>query len=488
MNRQPIEIDLFDLLKKITKSWYLILISMLIFGIAFPVGRWKLNIRNYNVAHAEKQNVSENAEDLENNLSEDEKIQIDQCRALYRRILQNENYLSESALMQVDPYNAPEVILQFVLSSQDNIQQIKEAYSAYIANQGYTESVVKAINWEGSASYLAELISLGNAYTNTQDADTNVSLVMPDSEGEGGSQEKSPKLETLIVKIIGRDDKEADQIAMAVRQCLEDYSAMVENFYGEHSITLVNTYESYILDTGLASKINSTNDQLTNAQNSLKTLEDKLTDDQKKVWDSTQENISNSVEEEAVSSSSISVSDEKPSSQSDTIEQPPTVSKKDIVIGLLFGLVFAVLCLAFRYILAGKIHTVNDARTIYQKPVLGTFTKKSLWASEKEILLATIRLACKNEDISRLVLASSLTFSGEEKKLLEQVADEFGKEIQHSYKENVLGSPEAIRVIGDTGAVIFCEKLEVTKRDAAYAEARLCRELDFKCVGTIILQ
>lgn len=482
-----IEIDLADMLKKMLKSWKLILVCMLAFGIAFPAIRWKRNVNAYRAAKAETEKALQSEEGLLGQLSDDEKSQVEQCRNYYNRIAQAENYLSESALMQVDPYHAPEVTLQFVLSGTDHMRQIKEAYTSYINGKGFLNDLAKATGWEEDPTYLAELVQTVSSDAEGRNDSTSVNLIVPDPSEENGTKEEQADYENLTVKVTGRDADEAEKIADALAGNLEAYQAEAAASYGDHSVTLADSSTATVVDGDLLDEIRTINDKLYNNQNALNNLENSLTDDQKQVWESIRDGINEEVEEETVSASpSAAAAEEANDSKADGDDTVPGVSKKDIAIGLVLGLVIAIFLLALRYVLSGKVHTVDEVRTIYKKPVLGTFTKRELWTAEKEILLATVRLACKNDGISRLVLATSLAFTGEEKKLVDQVREELGRELELSYSELVLESPEAIREMGDTGAVIFWEKLESTKRNKAYAEARLCRELGIKCVGTVI--
>ena len=129
-------------------------------------------------------------------------------------------------------------------------------------------------------------------------------------------------------------------------------------------------------------------------------------------------------------------------------------------------------------------------------------TKRNMWTAQKEILLAQLRLALRNANTDKIVIASSLRFDDGERDLVDETvrelqsglsdyAAEEGQTPAHPaievvYAENILQNSRAIKTMGETGAVVYWEKLEKTKREDARAEARMCRDLGIRCLGSVL--
>ena len=174
MENQVREISLRQLFWKVMMGWKLWIVCAVLFAILLPGVKYAKDVRAYHAAQQPKDEKQEPTVVL----TDDEQQQIDDVKSLKLLIEKNSNYMQNSILMNIDPYQEHRMELQYYIDSdfvmnytkdskKDYTSAIANAYVDY-ANHGVDQKTIwKDVSTKSEDKYLAELVSAYNNSDNT---------------------------------------------------------------------------------------------------------------------------------------------------------------------------------------------------------------------------------------------------------------------------------------------------------------------------------
>lgn len=404
---EDMEIDLTDLLRKLCGQWKRMLVSMLVCGMVFA-GFW---IWKEGAGMKEAVPALEDMEEL----SKEEMQGVRNAAGLAGEIRLMEEYLDESILMQTDPYHKNRIVLLYSIeqAKRQNLQKIIESYLNYLINGGAVEDQkesgsmkVNLDSWQ-----ISELIS---AYQKTYSSPFQI---VTDDKSDSSFLAEA----VFYVEITGKDDKMAEQLADDIKAVLKQYSMLVKDAAGSHSLTLVSGEKNVVADTSLRS----------------------WQHEQKTVLASYRENLKNMVS--AFSKGQMSASQKEPvlkDVMGEEMDEESAEAGRKLYSAaaryLLFGMAAGVFayCGIFScwYLWKDTVKSVEEMKRMYFLPFYGslsitTSNAEHLPAAGKDALckeaagvLNRIRFVCKKRGIERIVIVSDFDLDGREKECLDELA------------------------------------------------------------------
>lgn len=429
------------------------------------------------------------------NTVETVKSQIDLQK---KRVAQQEQYLKDSVLMSIDPYDVPAVrtTYQVVLrgDSEDNAMLYRdpadEIVSAYILNLSVKEAMEEIAEKYGfNAKYAGELYSVSSDY---------------------GAN-------TVTVTSYGTDTEMAAAINEAVCRIIESRRESLSERYWYHSLSKQKTEELTLLDTGLADTQNSRREDLLSSCSALESYE--------KTLESTYAAIENSNADIEIQKAKIIdfendikelkedidiMSAELPGLEAKLYTTLPSKSNsvknglKYGVIGLLAGIFVLAGVYCILYVLCDAMHTADEIRNCFGIPVLAVFSKKSSKknnAVDKWIAkLEGKQKKLSDEDTLKGVAASveSLVPSGSNVVLLGSRAGKSLVSFADSLNEYLPGvhflpvadndgTAESVKELSTADAVILVEERNASSMKAVAAEIEKTKLFGRKILGYIVV-
>lgn len=468
------EINLKELLFFILKKWRAIIIFALV--CALISGSYSLYKSKKNIEAGETAGLSK---DL-SYLGIEEKEKVNEVIKLYETLRKKENYLSESEIMKIDPYNVNTVILQYYVaptfnldSQQDNVkdysQSLLMSYVNYIKYGLIWENIEQKNDFNIQKNYLKEIISV-------EINDTNP------SENNSGYM--------FVVQIVNSDAEKCLEIANLVQEEIEDYKEKINEMIYNHDLVLINKNQTTKIELSLASNIN-------NIENQILVLNNEITSDL------------NMMSEAQVKA----VNEYLQRTEDDVQNQPqvPVISKRYIIVGLGMGIVIIGIFYTLQFVLSAFVKEERDFDRYFNIRILGVIVeeqkKKKLFSSiddfierkkssyskiinyEDNISLCIIKLLfiCQSNDISQLIITGTS---------LKNISEDILNKIKDKLKQNNidicmydnLGDVGQIENILKHRNVLLIEKMGEVKYVDIEQELTLFEECQINVRGIIVVK
>lgn len=258
------------------------------------------------------------------------------------KIQNAQEYLDNSVLNTIDPYNVPVAQADLYVSTDykilpgmdyqnvDYTDAVLKAYSSLITNSETMEKIAKTVGME--ERYLRELVSV--------------------------SGDSSTRL--LTIRAYGADEATANKILDALLVRMEDVRPTIQSTVGSHSIAQLTRTSTVSVMTWLRDSQQQNRDDLTNLQNQVTTLEaaDRV--------------LEQSIEDEQQALEAMELP-EKPKETGN--------SMKMVILGALLGGVLACGVVVVKFLLDGMVYSASELNRSTGLPVLGALasdrTKKA---------------------------------------------------------------------------------------------------------------
>ncbi|MCR5205026.1 MAG: hypothetical protein K6E47_08205 [Lachnospiraceae bacterium] len=459
MDNYELEIDLFDMLKKMLRSWAVILLGVSAVGLLFLIGRTALKQETPQTG-AEAVNVTESEEGA---LSQAERATIDNVLLEEMLLSHDTTYMQESILVNIDPMEAPQCHKYYYISTKGDVSAIISMLSSYITRGDYIDDISVAPYKDIKPEYIKELVS--------------VTSQLSSSTGEDFKNLENGAL--LTVSVLSDSIENAERLANIVVSSLEKYDSENSTVIAVHELRYIDTFssEGYISD--IVEKRTATNNSIVARDAHIKETVGKFTDAQREYY--YEKSNTEDVEEEA--KAVLSWKDRISSFSFGSL------SKRDLVIGAALGIIFVCGIWACVYIFCGKIHTADDIRHITGIQTIIEMGKESKWNSRKQLLATNLLIACRKANIHWVLLATTGALTTEERNLAADIKLLLSKEnIESSIIEDLVENPSGLTDLADIGSVILFERLEGSKVKKLYEANRTLSQMDVKKIAAVVTE
>lgn len=531
-----VEIDLLDLLKQCLIQWRVIVVCAIICAFALSGVKYVKDVRAAKAATAEAlEKAKEATDEIEQEesglskkdlkelqvkakvarlrLTSEEANAVDVSLTSEKYMLQMNDYMEHSLLMQVDPYNERVLNLQYYIEgiSPEKATILCESYTKQLTRGTYVANIGDALGCESGTDdrYIRELFSVSYSGSSQSDAQVavvpilNMSLVIPD--GVPGVRKTDPN----------------DCVA-AIDQSVAALQAELSESVGPHLIHRISAFNTEEVDFGLRSNITSNKSYVVDMQSSLKSTYSSFTDDQKAVFDAglaeleKEYNYSHRTVKEDEEDTEDTVEEDDAAA---TIEQP-SFSPKYFLLGLLVG-IFLYICLYLIIIaLRGRVLTSDELASYIRRPAFGEShayegragkgLRRFIWdrrvferiyadslASKPELAagaaakIATA-VAMKEQPMKTITLLSLEEDTATVASFITAIQTDFHKNNADITMNTAVHSPSDIamnaEVVASLGSVILVAQRSRTKRKDVGAFLALAREFDIDVLGSVVAE
>lgn len=458
------EINLLDLFWGILLSWRQIICFGVIFAILLGGVKYVRDIRAYQSV----ENVD--IEEKEQELTEDEIQQVLNARNLLSRIKEYEEYLANSALMQMNLYQKPVVELQYYVDSD------------YTFN--YTQ--------ENQNDYSNDLLTMYTSYILSGEMSTKVIDVAGLSVNQADFSEfwsVSQNGNSIMLKVTCPEEEKMGVVAETIKTQLSKKEAEFQEI-GAHKLKLMTESENVVVDNSLVDRRNSISSNIASFGTQLNNLKANMSDQQL----------------------ALLVSEQEESEEEDpqTLEKPG-ISFKFMILGAVFGVFLICIWLACKMIFAVKLQNPDEIRTIYNTRLLGEVEiqsekkrflsviddkllaiknrrKKKLTAKQQvSVITANIALSCKQQGIACIFMTGS-EFESADATILAMLKQELSAQgIQVKEGGNIFYDAESLKQGTEIGNILFIEQKGQSIYDEISNELNLANEQKNNILGFVVL-
>lgn len=412
------------------------------------------------------------AEELEEELPEDEMEQVTNARNIKARAEEYEKYLETSALMQIDPYAKRVLELQYYVDSaytfnytqetrNDYTNNLMNLYYNYIVGGEMSRNVIKAAKLSVDLADISELWS--------------VSLV-------GTS---------ISIKFTCPEEQKMDAISDSIKEQLSEKETEFQTI-GTHTLKLLGESQNVIVDTGLADRKNTISNNIASLNTQLTNLKANMSEQQISLLDNDEE-------------------DEKEEENVQPTITKPRISLKYLIVGGVIGVFLVCAWIACKMVFTAKLQSPEEIRTLYGIRLLGEISvsdgkkrflsvidekllalknrkRKSLAAEQQiKIVSANIALTCKQRNADCVFVTGS-EYEKVDPKILGMLKEELvSQHIQVKEGGNIFYDANSLKRSAEIGNILFIEQKGQSIYDEIYNEVNLAKEQNNSILGIVVL-
>ena len=486
------KIDLLDMIADILSHWRGLLVALIIGAIlmgGFSYVKSYRNVQSEQEAEEEPEldemSVEEQLAQLEDSLSDSEKISVAATVDDEREYLYKDTYYRESIYMHLDPLNIARTELVYRIQAEDGslAQRLGTVYKNIVGGVGVYDWVEQQAGIP--AEYAAELISVS----------TDPAIFVGN-----GAQNISIGSDSLKVTVMQKDEKTCEQLAEAVNSYMEEQQKNLAEKLGSHELILLSETSGKIISTDTMVRQIDYGNQLINLKAGIASAKAGFTEDQQKYYDLlTWEDKA----KEAEMDHKDAATEEEP------VLESPSVGKKYVLLGaVLFAFVYAGI-LFLLYIFNSKIRVSDELQNLYHIPQIGVVVKDSKkkfildkWVDDlrhygkrkfdakqsMELAFAAVKIAAVKNKLNTICLMGCNLEAGAGS-VCENLKTALEKEgINVTVLDNVLYNAESMEKVDTMTGVVLVEKAGSTLYNEIANELALLKRQDIAILGGIIVE
>ena len=486
------EIDLLDMIADILSHWRGLLVALIIGAVlmgGFSYVKSYRNVQSEQEAEEEPEldemSVEEQLAQLEDSLSDSEKISVAATVDDEREYLYKDTYYRESIYMHLDPLNIARTELIYRIQAEDGslAQRLGTVYKNIVGGVGLYDWVEQQTGI--AAEYTAELISVS----------TDPAIFVGN-----GAQNISIGSDSLKVTVMQEDEKTCEQLAEAVNSYMEEQQKNLAEKLGSHELILLSETSGKIISTDTMVRQIDYGNQLINLKAGIASAKAGFTEDQQKYYDLL------TWEEET---REAEMDQKDMTTEEEPVLASPSVSKKYVLLGaVLFAFVYAGI-LFLIYIFNSKIRVSDELQSLYHIPQIGVVVKDSKkkfildkWVDDfrhygkrkfdaeqsLELAFAAVKIAAVKNKLNTICLMGCNLEAGAGS-VCENLKTALEKEgINVTVLDNVLYNAESMEKVDTMTGVVLVEKAGSTLYNEIANELALLKRQDIAILGGIIVE
>ena len=399
-----------------------------------------------------------------------------------------EEYISSSAIMQLDAYHLDTGSLTFYVSAggQASTDALVKAYESF-ATDGRLAAAMHETNGSIAVSelqYLIEFDSTGAA----------ASEIHYDGEREGGETPLEIQLTELgadgsgvfALQITADTPENCAAYTEAAREAIEAYSGQIQGSVGTHVLNLVSETQTERIDQSIQAYQSGILETYTSAFTQLKTQ---------------QEELETVLEEEG-----STIVTNAPAAYA----SPAREAVKFAVIGLVLGAFLAAFVLVVIYLMSGKLQSTEQFQEEFGMPLLGQITKNpgkkrifgfiDRWIQRMEegayadvtyeeqlrLAVANVKAAASKEQGLKKIMLTGTIAKDEAEAFCKGFASEL-EGITLAPYERIVYQASALEDVDSYDGVLFLEKKGASYTKLIRKERDLAADRDIKILGAVVL-
>ena len=486
------KIDLLDMIADILSHWRGLLVALIIGAIlmgGFSYVKSYRNVQSEQEAEEEPEldemSVEEQLAQLEDSLSDSEKISVAATVDDEREYLYKDTYYRESIYMHLDPLNIARTELVYRIQAEDGslAQRLGTVYKNIVGGVGVYDWVEQQAGIP--AEYAAELISVS----------TDPAIFVGN-----GAQNISIGSDSLKVTVMQKDEKTCEQRAEAVNSYMEEQQKNLAEKLGSHELILLSETSGKIISTDTMVRQIDYGNQLINLKAGIASAKAGFTEDQQKYYDLL------TWEEKA---KEAEMDHKDAATEEEPVLESPSVGKKYVLLGaVLFAFVYAGI-LFLLYIFNSKIRVSDELQNLYHIPQIGVVVKDSKkkfildkWVDDlrhygkrkfdakqsMELAFAAVKIAAVKNKLNTICLMGCNLEAGAGS-VCENLKTALEKEgINVTVLDNVLYNAESMEKVDTMTGVVLVEKAGSTLYNEIANELALLKRQDIAILGGIIVE
>ncbi len=457
--KDDVIINFRDMLIYILRRWRNIVIGVLAVGLLAVGYRYLSDWRSYqNKLNANQQQAATITLDGVSLANANQVLQ-------YEKVYQAQaDYNRNAPLMQINPGAVKTQTLTYLIEGARSYV-IAQLYQTHLGDVNLYTDIADHADPVSNTAHIAELVSIEIKYDKQTTAPTDHALV--------------------CIDIIAPTDTLRENITHTVKAHIVSLQETVSQALGAHKLTLMTDALQTRVDTTLKNTQQSNLNACNTLRTNLKNAKEALTDEEKAYL------------EQAAIDDTLAAP---------VSPNPPSVSKKWLVLGVAAGLALMLGIYVLGYIFGQKLKSRTDLAERYELYIFGRLTANTRPSlTERTIrrlfckkeaaetpayvtqqLLLSVKAACADNNNGPSVL---VTGSALDDAMLADMVTELQKEgIRLTVLADPVQNPAAPRAFADADAVVLAETAGRSTYDDIYRTLDMCARFETPVLGAFIIE
>ncbi len=501
-------IDLVDLLRRILLRWKAIILWMVIFAVLLDGFYYVRAVRaNAQPAQAEDADEAEEEEillslaEMEEALTSREiteaKTAVEAYGVLFEQYQEAIAYNESSVKMQLDAHRVPTATLQFAVESVEPMQ----VYALNAAAEETCDEVAVLFCGDEDPALIRDLITVSVAMETNEEFEVETGSTTVTSSNRMGR---------VMFTVMAADEETALSMVDALENAWEQRIDELQTSYDELNLTLLQKRCRTQANDELLSFQNTQYTNMNTLRTAMNNLTTGMTQEQLDYYHALLDNVYQDMPEADAEVGASAEEDETDIAMEET-GRPRLISKRYVVLGLLVGLLFAIVVIAIAYVFGRKLRVKEDVTEVYGIPLLGfldgpsikllsgpvcrginrafTHGETKFTAEERtQMIVAGIRLAAEKGKMKKLYLtgaANDETGASVRDQLAEQLA---AAGIHVSTGKSMVYDPMSLEQMTETDGVVFVERVDGSAYEDMAKEKELCERYEVPVIGGVVIR
>ncbi len=446
-NRYQEEIELKDLMYAVFRRWRSVIVVGIIVAILLGAYKGISMIKAIN-----NPNVLSEIEDENKLYIKTQERYEKEINNIKNDIENKENYLKDSLLMQVDPYNMYVAKLNYYIIAEEQDFRIINYYLSYAQGGDLYSRISEKLKKSIDFRYLSEVLVF------TANNDSNM----------------------LTVSLVSADSETNSLIIDCVKEGLEERSREIKEKVGEHTFKIINETQYQTIDLNLANTIN-------NIEIEINTLRTNLDNKQIEYEALKEPRIVNNSYIEAIKS-----------------------LMKFFIVGIVLGVVLATAYHIFMFLFSDKLHDRKKLSNRYQLKLIGDLSKPKYGKLFKKLdrwlakIFGQVVANASQDDIYQIMAANIVVLSSVDhtrdylitgsvsEETLESIQKKLInmnklKEMKFNCSGNIATTALTIEKASHCDGIILVEKLYESRISEIEREIEMVKNIGKVILGVILI-
>ncbi len=483
------EISVLECIWSVVENWRKVLLSAILFSLLF-------GILQYTKSYQEMKNMDLNAQtlpvtisDVEEKmemLSEPEKSKVKMLLKLATSLSNHNNYIDTAALMKLNAYDVERTVLQYSIICDKDNSELFQVYRDYVMSEISQDNIAKFSNKTISSTDINDMITVSQGRDNTS-KNNNKNYIEIESKSD---------IQWLYVVVRGFAQEDITNMTKEVKNIIDSCNKELQGKGIVHSLNLISENNMDGPDEDILSKQNNVYIAMYDLYDRNSKLMESMSEEGKAIISEYRNAMLNDGIAYDIENEQINIA----------------VSKKWILLGLIFGVIFMCILEVLRWLDGGRLNYANELSHNYNIHVLGKIKNKKVhrffpfvdsWIykiknknkrvltreQEFQLIYRRILICLKKKDIEKIYLIGTRMENICNNDFVVRLTQELrSKDIELIAGDNIEYNSQAYEDMLEIKNVILWETTKQSMYQEISNEIEICAEQNIDIIGAIVVE
>lgn len=481
------EISVLECIWSVVENWRKVLLSAIVFSLLFGILQYTKSYQDIKKINLNAQTTQITISDVEEKvevLSEPEKSNVKMLLKLASSLSFHNNYIDTAAVMKLNAYDVERTVLQYSIICDEDNYELFQVYKDYIMSEISRDNIAKFSNETLSSTDLHDMITVSQSNDNVSKKNNYIEI------------EPKSDIQWLYVAVRGFAQEDIYNMTNEVKKIIDNYNKELQGKGIAHRLNLISQNNIDGPDEDILSKQNNVYIAMYYLYDRNSKLMESMSEEGKAIISEYRNAMLNDGIAYDIENEQINIA----------------VSKKWILLGLIFGVIFMCILEVLRWLDGGRLNYANELSHNYNIHVLGKIKNKKVhrffpfvdsWIykiknknkrvltreQEFQLIYRRILICLKKKDIEKIYLIGTRMENICNNDFVVRLTQELrSKDIELIAGDNIEYNSHAYEDMLEIKNVILWETTKQSMYQEISNEIEICAEQNIDIIGAIVVE